>query len=76
MITGSAKLTCLRKGDYLLGIEGKVHEKKIEELGLKPLIWEHIRARIVFPKDLKELMTTLKNMKFFCRELFLLQLLM
>ena len=47
----------------MLGIKGKVHEQMIEKLGLKPLTWGHIHARIAFPKDVKELMTTLKNMK-------------
>ena len=47
----------------MLGIEGKVHEQMIEKLGPKPLILGNIHARIVFPKDVKELMTTLKNMK-------------
>ena len=47
----------------MLGIERKVHEQMIEKLGLKPLIWGHIHARIVFPKDVKELITTLKDMK-------------
>ena len=44
----------------MLGIEGEVHEQMIEKLGLKPLTWGHIHARIVFPKYVQELMTTLE----------------
>ena len=37
------------KGDYLLGIEGKVQEQTRVKLGMKPLIWGNIHAGIVFP---------------------------
>ena len=47
----------------MLGIEGKVHEQMIEKLGLKPLTWGYIHAVIVVPKNVKELMTTLRNLK-------------
>ena len=40
-------------------MEGKFHEQMIEKMGPKPFTWGHIHARIVFPKDVKELMTTL-----------------
>ena len=47
----------------MLGIEGKVHEQMIEKMGLKPLTWGHIHARIVFPIDVKELIKTLESLK-------------
>ena len=47
----------------MLRIEGKVHEQIIEKLGQKPLTWGHVHAVIDVPKDLKELMTTLRNLK-------------
>ena len=37
------------KGDYMLGIEGKVQEETRVKLGMKPLTWGHIHAGIVFP---------------------------
>ena len=43
----------------MLGTEGEVHEQMIEKWVSNPLTWGHIHARIVFPKDVKELMTTL-----------------
>ena len=60
VIMGTAKLTCLRKGGLFAGDRGKVHEQMIEKLGLKPITWGHIHAMIVFPKYVKELMTTIK----------------
>ena len=41
------------KGDYMLGIKGKVQEQTRVKLGMKPLTWDHIHTGIVFPEDLK-----------------------
>ena len=49
------------KEDYLLGIEGKVVEQTRVKLGMKPLTWGHLHAGIVFPDDLKELMSMLEK---------------